>query len=512
MAVAHPQVTIAGLLAVGVALVVARSRVLWTRYLVSLAAVLLSGGAIYARGLPYKQIPLGWPPMEAWRSRGFGPDMAATFYWGGELLDHARPPVLTCAWAAALVALAFRARQPIAGSVLAGSIAAAVFTVSGGPAVVTLGSLAPILTQVLMPARMLAVVPFAAAAAIVVATDAGLAWLEGWSGRDDQPTNAKRRRLLAELLPIAVILIGALYCSPGSAHVFYEKLAAPGDEGFVEASCASEPTGPFDADAAGRWIHALDRGRFEIDAHAPFAQCRRVEPLRLESPVPVGRGPFPGILMAAFANVRPWLPGSAARAESLGIRELLRGRLSDEAIQTGWRVRESDGNAVLAERVGGTDTVGVGCVDEVWSGTDDALREAILDDLQLHARVLYDPGSLVALEHTKGPMTTRPVDHGSCASGEARVFERHREPGAFEATVDTPTDVDVVVRATDFPTWRVTVDGAPAIRRSIAPGFFATRVGPGRHEVLAVFAPIPFYLGGIVLALVLVGALSRLVL
>jgi hypothetical protein len=189
------------------------------------------------------------------------------------------------------------------------------------------------------------------------------------------------------------------------------------------------------------------------------------------------------------------------------VRELLRGRLSDEDAQAGWRVRESKGDVVLAERLGGTDTVGVGCIDEVWSGTDAALRDAILGDLQGDARTLDDPTSLVALDHTKGPLVTARVDRGSCAAHEARVFERRREPGAFEATVDTPADVDVVVRATDFPTWQLTVDGVPLAKRTVLPGFFAARIGPGRHEVVALFTPIPFYFGGIVLALVLAAAL-----
>jgi len=506
MTVAHPQVTIAGFLVVGAAILVARSRRLTVRYLLSAAAVLVVGVAMFGRGLPYKQIPFGWPPMETWRSAGFGPDMAAQFYLRADLLDHVRPPVITMAWALSLVALAATARRRVHAAVLAASLTAAVLTVCGGSSFLSFASFAPVLLQALMPARMLALVPLAAAAAIVLAADMGLARLEGWVQAN--VSMEAKRRLVSRVLLFSLLLVAAIFSSPGSAHAFYGHLAVRGVNGYVNASCVPAVIGPFDPTEVSRWVRSLDRGRFEIDPHSPFSDCRRVEPLRLESPVPVGRGAFPGIMMAAFANVRPWLPGSAARAETLGIREILRGRLPQSADHTGWRLRQVKEGAVLAERVGGTDMVGVGCIDEVWSGSDDALREALLDDLSGDARVLADPTSLVALEHTKEEYAALKVERGSCNPADARVWERPREPGAYEATVETPSDVDVVVRATDFATWRVTVDGVRAEKRMVAPGFFATRIGPGRHEVVAVFSPIPFYWGGIVLAFALVAALS----
>jgi hypothetical protein len=157
-------------------------------------------------------------------------------------------------------------------------LAAAVFSVSGGEAFLSLGSWAPILLQAFMPARMLAVVPLAAAAAIVVAVDGGLGRLEVWSRRrEDRFGESRRRQTLARVFPVAVLLLAALYCSPGSAHVFYENLAAPGDAGFVEASC-DPPGWAGSMRTKARWIRALDRGRFEIDAHAPFARAAESSP------------------------------------------------------------------------------------------------------------------------------------------------------------------------------------------------------------------------------------------
>jgi hypothetical protein len=80
MTIAHPQVTIAALLVTGVAVLFARSRMLVHRYLISIAAVAALGVAMFGRGLSYKHLPLGWPPMETWRSAGFGPEMAWDFY------------------------------------------------------------------------------------------------------------------------------------------------------------------------------------------------------------------------------------------------------------------------------------------------------------------------------------------------------------------------------------------------------------------------------------------------
>src|SRR6185436_5553852 len=161
--------------------------------------------------------------------------------------------------------------------------------------------------------------------------------LESWSLATGSMLG--KRLLASHSLSFVVLGMAAICSAPGSAHGFLRQLAEPGPNGYVNASCAPALVGAFDATEVSRWVRSLDRGRFEIDPHSPFSDCRRVEPLRLESPVEVGRGAFPGILMAAFANVRPWLRGSAARAETLGIREILRGRLPQTADHTGWRLR-----------------------------------------------------------------------------------------------------------------------------------------------------------------------------
>jgi hypothetical protein len=69
-----------------------------------------------------------------------------------------------------------------------------------------------------------------------------------------------------------------------------------------------------------------------------------------------------------------------------------------------------------------------------------------------------------------------------------------REPGAIEAVVEAPAPVDVVLRVSAFPTWRVTLDGETVGRTDVvAPGFVAVRVPSGRHRVAAVVSTLPGY-------------------
>jgi hypothetical protein len=108
-------------------------------------------------------------------------------------------------------------------------------------------------------------------------------------------------------------------------------------------------------------------------------------------------------------------------------------------------------------------------------------------------------------------LSIRAVDPDACDATNARVTSIPREPGALEAVVDTRAPVDVVFRATAFPTWKVTVDGRPADRiEMVAPGFFTVRVPAGRHHVVAVVSPMPGYLFGIVLGALAVAAASVL--
>jgi hypothetical protein len=212
----------------------------------------------------------------------------------------------------------------------------------------------------------------------------------------------------------------------------------------------------------------------------------------------------------AFFRVQPAesRSASAARAEALGLRYLLH-RAEQRPEEAGaWRVRNEAEGFELSERLGGTDLIGVGCVEERWRGSYEELRRALIADVDGEGRSIADPTRLIAVEQTSGPLVREPVARGACAATGATVSERRREPGAYEATVEAPSDVDVVIRATAFPTWVVRVDGVPQPVRVVAPGFSSVRVPAGRHEVEAVVSWPRFYVAGLIVAGGLIAALA----
>ena len=162
---------------------------------------------------------------------------------------------------------------------------------------------------------------------------------------------------------------------------------------------------------------------------------------------------------------------------------------------------------MLLERVGGTGEVGVGCVAREWNGPDRTLRDALRAELRQPRNLLDRPQELTVLTEGPDPLATRAVPQGPCGAGAARVEPVLREPGAYEARIVSPAPVDVVIRATYVPEWRVTVDRAAVPYRKVAPGFFAVRVPAGIHELEAVVSlPRAYGLGIIGGCVILLGA------
>jgi len=268
-----------------------------------------------------------------------------------------------------------------------------------------------------------------------------------------------------------------------------------GDVASIDSLAGAFECGPltpsgYSTRTAEQWVEGLDRGRFVVDLASFPEACPARHGLDLASAVPLGSnvggpGSEVGVLALAYNALRVASPHSAARAEVLGVRDVLAssGHMPEDR---GWQARAAEGDTLLLERIGGTDLVGVGCVVEEWAGANGALRDALMTDIEAGAPWLAEPGALVALTVGTGPVERRPVDRGACDATGARVVEEKREPGAYEATLSSAADVDVVFRATYFPTWEVTVDGAPVPKRRIAPGFVSARVPAGVHRVEAI--------------------------
>jgi len=513
----HPQIAVAAALVMSLPVALSRDRGALERYLRAGVAMGLVGAAVYGPGIATLKLPFGWPPMEAWRTIGFGPDHLRAWFFDGELLDVNRPPILTALWVGSLLVVLARLGRPLPRAAALASTVTVTLAVSGG-ALLRLGRAGSFLLSFLQPLRVLALVPLVAAFTVLVAIEEAAPVVAAVYGRAvSRLAPAARSRLerpwVAAAVPLALFAAVALPGRFAVAELVSQKVL--GILGSFPANDACGP--PFAAVSTPRpvkgWVASLSGGRLWYDDTTPRAvECEFATGFEIDSRVPIavtsGVGAHVGVLELAFHQLAPTRAGSARRAEALGVRHVL--LFDGPPKDPGWTTTHAIGDIVMADRVGGTDLVGVGCITTRWSGSNAALERRLFAGLATPegADLLLHPNALVALEITRGRVSETPRDPGDCSSQGAVVTERPREPGAVEADIDAPAPIDVVLRVTAFPTWRVLVDGRPTPTTTVAPGFPSVRVGAGRHHVEAVVAPLPGYLVGVLLALLCAGLCS----
>lgn len=98
---------------------------------------------------------------------------------------------------------------------------------------------------------------------------------------------------------------------------------------------------------------------------------------------------------------------------------------------------------------------------------------------------------------------TGPPDAPACAGGTTR--DLRVDPGRIDVTASCGGAGTLLLKVTDDPGWRVTVDGAPAPTLMLSPAFLGAVVPAGSHTVSARYEPVPektplFVLGLLVLA------------
>ncbi|WP_437720893.1 hypothetical protein [Sorangium sp. So ce861] len=519
-AATHPQVFTVSAAVLAAAAIAAWDRRLCARVLRSLAGGGLVAAALYGPGVASMAAPFGWPAGLGWRHIGFGPERVLPWTLEGDLLDYEHAPVIGAAWIAACLLHATRLRAPASRALLAASAAALLLSMSGGW-IASAGPLGRALLSVFQPMRALALLPLVAAAAIVAALDlataalarigAALAARPALRPRPALAARPARRprpalaallpAALAALLPAALAVVAALEVPARAAdlHVLAENQASL----IASRGCRPHVEG-FDPDLIARWLAEAPHGRASYGAEDTLATCSMVHAADLRSAVPMafstGAGSHVGVHAAAFLKVAPERPGSAARAEALGVRTLVHLTTQRPGPPAAWALVDRRGQVELSRRVGGTDYVGLGCVREVWRGREADLLAALFAHLEQPRTVLDTPGELVALEASLGPLERLAAADDGCDASRASVREAPREPGAYEAIVDAEAPVDVVFRATAYGGWRVRDGGAELVPRRVAPGFFAVRVGPGRHHLEAVAALPRLYLPALALA------------
>ncbi len=501
----HPQVGIATLVALLPAVLASGSR----DALLRLVRAGVAGGAVlvaeFGPGLRTLGVPFGWPPMDPWKIVGFRPEQTVRWILDARLLDEDREPVLALAWLLAVTVLLACVRRRSCRATLAATVTVVAVALSG-TSLARAGKLGALVLSFLQPLRVLPLVPVVVAAALVVAVEEILA---------SAAAAAWRLRVSPSLLARAAVLsllgVGA-FDALRSRELFMEDYFARTVVDATHPECGERHPDLVVGPTRG-WIRDLRGGRIDLYGPPPFAHCAFRRGVAFDSPLPfagtAGAGAHVGVHSVAFSQLRPTEPGSAARAEALGVRWVL----TETALRPGpasdWRVLRSGGGEELSERLGGTDTIGVGCVSRAWRGDDPALRAALFDDLGGAATLLADPRALTRIERDAGELVVADEPRRDCDASRASVVESAREPGAYEASVESPSPVDVVARATSFPSWRAEIDGREAPTFVVAPGFPAVRVPSGRHHVVFVVSLPRFYLAGLGVALFVVALSCR---
>ncbi len=504
----HPQLALATLGVTGLASFVSARRDVTLRWLRGAVGAVAFGVALYGQGIATLNVPFGWPPDLGWRQIGFGTSRLDWWFFDGELIDRDRDvAVLTTLAGVSAFVLAMRLRRPAARAGLFAALAAVVLSVSG-PWLSQFESVGAALLSVLQPMRVLALVPPVLGALVVIALEETAPLIRQAFANFDRPRLERAAAWLLAALVFALLAVAV----PNRAS-FAKKVRTELAE-RAAGHCAGAPRG-YERNLVAGFVGSLRGGRlwFEDRDEDALERCLLVDGVPLESSVPIGitggLGSHVGIHWLAFHRLELGREGSARRAEALGIRHAL--ALGESP--AGWRVRRESGDVRLLAHEGPTELVGAGCIIERWYGSDHALRKRLVGDLKTTAGAdrLLDPNWFVAIEQAPGEteVRARANDDRSCKVANVRVTPIAREPGALEAVVEAPAPVDVVFRVTAFPTWRVWVDGARAERTEVvAPGFFTTRIGPGKHRVLAMVGPMPGYLGFIALGALAVAAAS----
>jgi hypothetical protein len=458
---------------------------------------ILFGVAAYGPGLTRFRVPFSWVAVPSWKILGFGPSGFGRRMAEGLWLDVDRAPVVTVAAAGACCLLLLLPSR--AGWAALAFLAAVCGLSALGESFASLGSLGRQLVEVYSPVRLMAFLPLAVAIVITVASQELMAHLRqvlldrGWSER-------KSSRSVAALMAAAMLAL--------AAGALPERFAWARERGGYERDwtgsrqCGGDTPAGFDADLVTSWVSELRGGRLAVDQQSFPLDCPGMRGLDARASLPLGihvggPGTQLGITSAGFSAIRPDVEGSASRAESMGVRWFLFAAQGETLPFAGWRVRRRRGSVLLLERLGGTDEVGVGCAVAEWSGPDRALRDALRQELRQPRNLLDTPHELTVLVESSATLAKRALPREPCVAEAARVEQAAREPGAYQARIVSSEPVDVVIRATYVPEWRVTVDQNPVPHRKVAPGFVAVRVPAGTHELVAVVSLPRGYCWGI---------------
>lgn len=494
---AHPQVAIGAMLLLLVASVL-RGRRTSRRWLVGTFVQGVVGGAVFGPGLVSLRVPFGWPPMDRWRVRGHAAKQFLDWLAEGEVFDFARPPVVTTVIACSLVVLVLTLRRRESRTIVITSAAALGLAVCGDT-LAGMGRLGAFALSFLQPLRVYALLPVVAAASVTLALGVVEAYVRGLGPL--RPLHRRRLRAMAVALPSLLALGWIARVGVPSART--EWIAR--GEYLSAGPCGSRSPASFHMVELERHLERLSVGRLYY-ADGELRECAATTNLDFASRIPLGApfaaGAHVGIVADAFNHVQVTKPGGAGRADVLGIGTVLHLAKDRLLPDDAWHEVARAGDIVVSERVAGSSYFGVGCVSEVWRGSDPALRAELFRAQNAMDPVLGTPSAFVALEFTGAPVATREKPPSDCDPSRGAILSSRRvAPGVYEADVRAEAPVELVLKETAYRTWRFELDGAPVPFRLVAPGFMAIHLPAGTHHVAARTTPDVAYWVGVWAAL-----------
>lgn len=471
----HPQLSVAGILFLGLGLAALGRPSLFKTYLWASAVMVALAVAIYGQGVFTLRVPFGWPESFGWRHIGFPASRLAWWLEDGDLFDQRASGVLTgLTIVMVLVSLPRLKESALRAAVFA--FALGLLLSVSGPSLPKLGGVGVFALKFIQPLRFVALLPPAAALLVTLGLAAVVRDLVRLT-REFAP--AVRSRWIESAFGLAVL--GLLsFAFPARLHFAV---------GWRQMLTNFETPAGYEVARVREWVARPKPGRLWYDTDdTEMTKLFSYDFLSLQTTRLMAStaavGGHVGVLLAASPRLEPKRAGSERRAEALGVRHLL---FSGEELPSGWHAIERHGTMSFLERDGATDLIGVGCVGRRFSGSNAALARRLYSDLRDNQATdrLLDPEHLTELEWTQGDVRETEVPIGDCAFSDARVRVSSGSPGRYLATVESSRPVDVVVRAAYFPSWAASVDGKPVRVRVVAPGFFSVRVPEGRHEVRA---------------------------
>ncbi len=472
---AHPQVSLAFLGVLGIVALVSGSVRVRANAVGAGLGALIGGAALYGQGMATLAPPFGWPDFASWKRVGFGTRRLGDWLLDGELLDLNREPWLSSLILGAVLVLVLFWKNSNARLGLCALFATLVLSCAGP--LLDSNTITRVILEFAQPLRALGVVPVVVSVVLMLALEVS------------EPALLK---LGARLIGFGA---GSRFFGSGIAAAWllpclldtwvrYAPVRSELSSVTRNAPCGAATPSAFTAVKGA--LAKVAGARLWVPLSIG-SKCRCAGTAGFEMPSPAhlaasgAIGAHVGVLWRAYHAFAPAAANSWVEADALGVGFVL---TCDVLSDPHYKMLAGDADFGLYEVQPKPSVLGVGCVSGEWSGPTALLRDKVMATLaSSRASVLLDSTRLVRLRFPAAALQETPVPRSTChlEGASTRVFSQR--PGEIIGEVSTSSSVVVVAHVSAFLSWKVAVDGKPALWFQVAPGFVAVEVGPGRHRL-----------------------------